>query len=251
VRAFEREGWSVWWDPSLQTGSHVPNAITAALREAKLVVVVWSKESIGRDWVLGESDDARVRGVLIPVRIDPVEPPLQFRQLHTSDLSAWRGETGHGDLKQVLLTLRTRLGPGDPPNQGRRVAGQRPPAPAQPAAPPQPSSGQAGKAPAVATKGGGWVAAILSGVAFGTFSIARAIWCGNNPSGGDPIVVPSASSVAPCTSVGRPVRGCGCWGPAASGAAVADGRCCSGKAVQLDCGAKCPSGESVWQAVCQ
>jgi hypothetical protein len=59
------------------------------LSEARCVIVLWSKTSIDSSWVQEEADDARRRGVLVPVLIDKVIPPIGFRSVQAADLADW------------------------------------------------------------------------------------------------------------------------------------------------------------------
>jgi hypothetical protein len=68
--------------------------------------VVWSAASVGRDFVLDEADEGKRRGVLVPVRIDDVEPPLGFRQLQHADLVGWQGGD-HPQLGKLLARVRS------------------------------------------------------------------------------------------------------------------------------------------------
>ena len=45
---------------------------------------------IASPWVKDEAQVGQERGVLLPVCIDAVAPPLGFRQLQTVDLTGWR-----------------------------------------------------------------------------------------------------------------------------------------------------------------
>jgi adenylate cyclase len=54
--ALEARGWSVWWDHrSLRGGQHFDRVIEEAIRDARVVVVVWSKASFESGWVRDEA----------------------------------------------------------------------------------------------------------------------------------------------------------------------------------------------------
>lgn len=90
--ALEAAGHTVWWDRNIGAGTRFATEIEEALRSADRVVVLWSKTSIRSAWVLDEAAAGRDTGRLIPVLIDPVEPPLGFRQYQAVDLSGRRRE---------------------------------------------------------------------------------------------------------------------------------------------------------------
>ncbi len=85
----ERHGFNVWWDPAIPPGATYDRVIEQAVAGATCVVVLWSETSINSDWVRAEADDGRQRGILLPVLIDRVQPPLQFRLVQTVDLAGW------------------------------------------------------------------------------------------------------------------------------------------------------------------
>ena len=68
VAAIEAKGWSVWWDPEISPGQEFDRQITAALKTAAVVVVVWTPTSVESRWVRGKARDAAERGILVPVR---------------------------------------------------------------------------------------------------------------------------------------------------------------------------------------
>ena len=105
VRAFESQGWSVWWDAHVEPGDRFHHVIDRELRAARVVVVVWSETSIESDWVVSEADEGRELKKLFPVRIDSARPPIPFRRLQTLDLSKWDGKS-----RDPLEALLTRLG---------------------------------------------------------------------------------------------------------------------------------------------
>lgn len=126
VEQLERAGWRVWWDRKLLPGTSVQQEIEQALNLAGCVIVIWSKNSVASDWVIGEADEGRKRQVLIPVSLDGVAPPLQFRTRHTVDLSRWRG----GDAPEMVEILRA-LGVllGSPPALPARPSTELTPVP--------------------------------------------------------------------------------------------------------------------------
>jgi TIR domain len=51
AEAFEGQGFRVWWDSTLRAGEAYDEVTEAALRQAKAVVVLWSKKSVVSRWV--------------------------------------------------------------------------------------------------------------------------------------------------------------------------------------------------------
>ena len=90
VRALEKHGWSIFWDRRIPTGKTWQSYIGQALSDARLVIVAWSHHSITSDWVIEEANDAKERGCLVPVLLDPVKPPLGFRGIQAADLTDWK-----------------------------------------------------------------------------------------------------------------------------------------------------------------
>jgi hypothetical protein len=79
-------GFSVWWDRRLSPGDSFGRSIEDALASSLCVVVIWSKHSVTKRWVLAEAEDAASRGVLIPIRFDGVTIPLGFRPIQTLEM---------------------------------------------------------------------------------------------------------------------------------------------------------------------
>jgi hypothetical protein len=103
VSALAAEGWNVFWDRTIPAGETWRSYIGAPLAAAPVVVVCWSKDSVASDWVEQEADAAAKRKALVPVLIDPVEPPLGLRHVHMADLVAWLADGG-GKLPDALRT---------------------------------------------------------------------------------------------------------------------------------------------------
>src|SRR5271166_6566400 len=111
VHALEQKGFTVWWDPTIAAGKRWDQVIEAALRESRCVIVVWTQTSIASEWVVNEAGEARRRGVLIPVLLDDVEMPLEFKRLQTANLVGWSGDLsapGFNDLTEAIAQLATK-----------------------------------------------------------------------------------------------------------------------------------------------
>jgi hypothetical protein len=114
--AFSGQGWSVWWDRRIPAGDSFEEVIARELGSAKCVVVLWSQASVRSNWVKDEAEEARNRGVLVPVLIDDVKPPFGFRQYQTVNLSGWRGNAADPEFEFLLEGVRSHLGgSGGPP----------------------------------------------------------------------------------------------------------------------------------------
>ncbi|MFZ1990952.1 MAG: TIR domain-containing protein [Alphaproteobacteria bacterium] len=129
VAALEAQGWSVWWDPAITPGQEFDSLIRQELGAARAVIVVWTPTSVDSRWVRGEARLGAERGVLVPVRFDKAELPIDALSLHTTDLDDWNGDAEAASFRDLCRALKVLTGQG----QSDRSA-------ASPAAPPQPAS---------------------------------------------------------------------------------------------------------------
>jgi hypothetical protein len=90
VHALEQHGWSIFWDRRIPAGKTWQEYIGQALSAAKCVMVAWSQHSITSKWVIEEANDAEERGLLVPVLLDPVKPPLGLRGIQAANLTDWK-----------------------------------------------------------------------------------------------------------------------------------------------------------------
>ena len=115
-QALEACGWSVFWDRELLPGEGFRHAIENELRQARCVIVLWSKTSIESEWVIDEAESGKQNGRLVSVRIDDVEMPLGFRQLQAATLVDWQGDGEHPEFQLLTRRLRALIPSGaDPP----------------------------------------------------------------------------------------------------------------------------------------
>ena len=104
-----------------QAGKTFDQVIAEALADARCVVVVWSRDSVASSWVREEADEGRKRGVLIPVLIDQVKPPLGFGRIHAASLTEWDGGQDSEAFQKLAADIAGLI---DPP-PGRTPAPAR------------------------------------------------------------------------------------------------------------------------------
>jgi hypothetical protein len=109
AQALEKQGWSVWWDPNIPTGRDWRKEVESALAAARSVVVLWSKKSVESEHVQDEADEAKKRGILIPVRIERVEPPFGFRRVQYVELFDWDGDERAPGFLKLTADIRGLL----------------------------------------------------------------------------------------------------------------------------------------------
>ncbi|GGB22779.1 hypothetical protein GCM10011380_10550 [Sphingomonas metalli] len=111
VAALEADGISVWWDTHIGSGSSWRESIETNLSRAGCVLVVWSERSVGSEgsFVRDEATRSLRRGTYLPVRIDPVEPPLGFGETQAASLIGWRGDRKDPRYLEVLGAARAVL----------------------------------------------------------------------------------------------------------------------------------------------
>ena len=111
VAALEADGVGVWWDAHIGGGSAWRDSIETELGAARCVLVVWSTRSTGSEgsFVRDEASRALRRGVYLPVRIDPVEPPLGFGETQALPLIGWKGDRADARYVAVLAAARAAI----------------------------------------------------------------------------------------------------------------------------------------------
>ena len=120
-------GWSIWWDREIPLGKSFDEFIEKALADAQCVVVLWSAVSIASEWVRNEASEAKRRGILIPVFIEPVEAPLAFRLLNGADLRDWRGDSEDGEFQRLVQRIEQLLAQRTEPGVDRENRMESPP----------------------------------------------------------------------------------------------------------------------------
>jgi hypothetical protein len=109
--ALERRGWSVWWDNDIPAGKTWAEVIQRALEDARCVVVLWSPASVRSHWVNTEAREGLRRNVLVPVLLEALAMPLEFRSLQAADLAGWPEVAADEELAKLFAAVAANLGP--------------------------------------------------------------------------------------------------------------------------------------------
>ena len=109
VAAIEANGWTVWWDPEICSGQEFDRQIALELKIATAVLVVWTPKSVESRWVRGEAREGAERGILVPVRFECAELPIDMRMLHTTDFDTWGEDPRSPQAQEVMRALGTLI----------------------------------------------------------------------------------------------------------------------------------------------
>ncbi|RQO59896.1 hypothetical protein DBR47_11055 [Paucibacter sp. KBW04] len=108
AKFLQEQGHVLWWDSVIEPGDEFVGRIHEALEAAEFVLVVWTRASLASRWVRDEAEEGLRRGILIPLLLDEIEPPLGFRSVQAAQLSQWRPGEAHAEMAQVLGRLSGR-----------------------------------------------------------------------------------------------------------------------------------------------
>ncbi len=101
-------GYSVWWDEKIPPRKAYDEFIQEALDAAKCVVVLWSNESVKPkegEWVRTEATEGNRRGILVPILIDDVTPPLAFKLREAAKLIDWDGTLPNPEFDELIKVI--------------------------------------------------------------------------------------------------------------------------------------------------
>lgn len=116
----ESRGWSVWWDRNIPVGRAFDEVIEEALRVARCAVVLWSKAGVASRWVRSEASDAARRDILVPVLLEDVTIPLEFRLFQALDLREWISATDTSALAALHDAISRIVGGSVPVTDAQR-----------------------------------------------------------------------------------------------------------------------------------
>lgn len=103
-------GWSVWWDRKIPPGKIFSQVIKEALDNAKCVVVLWSKNSISSEWVQNEAAEGVRRKILVPVFVEEVDLPFEFKRIQAARLVDWDPTSFSEEFEALIRSIETITG---------------------------------------------------------------------------------------------------------------------------------------------
>jgi hypothetical protein len=102
VQLLEGFGWDVFWDQETRAGTIWPKVLEDELGLARCLLVLWTANSVASRWVRIEAYEALQNDKLLPVRLENVKPPMEFRQTQTFDLLGWTGDHNDPRLDHLI-----------------------------------------------------------------------------------------------------------------------------------------------------
>jgi serine/threonine protein phosphatase PrpC len=98
-------GYSVWSDEQLPAHRNYSHVIEEQLGQAKAVLVLWSAEAAGSDWVMDEAERAREQRKLVQVSLDGTRLPMPFGRIQCADLAGWSGDTRDPGWRKAVESI--------------------------------------------------------------------------------------------------------------------------------------------------
>ena len=105
----QAKSFSVFWDRIIPVGKCFDEEIETALREARCVIVLWSKFAVSSEWVRAEAEDAAKRKILVPVLIEDITLPLRFRQIQAANLKSWNLDINTDEIQRLIEAIENIL----------------------------------------------------------------------------------------------------------------------------------------------
>ncbi len=112
--ALRDRGYDVWWDEAIPGGEDWSNTIERELDRADAVVLFWSRDSVQSPWVRIEAHFAKRHNCMVPVRLDGIDPPDEYRLLQVVDAIHSPFEEAVVGIESAIRQIRHR-------NQQRRI----------------------------------------------------------------------------------------------------------------------------------
>ncbi len=104
----EAEGWIVWWDDKLTAGQEFRDDIGNHIDQSKVVVVLWTENSVNSRWVRAEANRALQDNKLVCTRADDLDLrqiPLPFGEEHSVLISQ------HEKIRAAIRKVSERIPP--------------------------------------------------------------------------------------------------------------------------------------------
>jgi hypothetical protein len=104
-----RLGLDVWFDARLQPGKAFTDEIVEEIDNCRAMLVCWSPSAVASEYVRGEADLGRQRGVLVQATISNCRLVPPFNSLHAVALDDWLAHPihSHSGWKKILQRIGT------------------------------------------------------------------------------------------------------------------------------------------------
>lgn len=112
-------GVEVWFDERLQPDRSFTEEIQHLIGSCRAQLVCWSPAAVASEWVRGEAEKGRQRGVLVAAMIEPCDLPPPFNMHHAESLVGWSGDPRHNGWRKIVDALGRKL---DRPGLGELAA---------------------------------------------------------------------------------------------------------------------------------
>lgn len=103
------KGYTIWWDDRLIPTERWEPTIYSQLASARLVIVLWTKNSVLSDWVREEASRAARKKKLLSVRFDECELPAEFQSFQYYSVLGWNPSMPSADWQSVQQKIADRL----------------------------------------------------------------------------------------------------------------------------------------------
>jgi len=100
----------VWFDARLQPDRAFTEEIRQEMEHCRAQLVCWSPAAMRSEWVRGEAEIARQRGVLISVVIEPTTLDPPFNMHHAENLTGWAGTWSNEGWLKVVDAIGRKVG---------------------------------------------------------------------------------------------------------------------------------------------
>ena len=105
-------GWSVFWDHTIPTGETWQSYIKKAIDDSRCMLLVWSFTAVNLEkhfWLSEEAVAGRAKNILLPLKIDLVEPPFGYTTLQTVNLSNWKKNSSDPEFQKLVRDITLKI----------------------------------------------------------------------------------------------------------------------------------------------
>jgi hypothetical protein len=113
--ALKRYRISVWRTDQIEIGRNTDDEIKRAINSAKIVIVLWSNNSVNSHLLQEQAGIADKRKALIPILTDNVKSPNVSVGTQAANLVGWQGEEDNKEFIKLRQLIQSHVGKKAPP----------------------------------------------------------------------------------------------------------------------------------------